>query len=326
MNNTELHPLIIGRARYETSKDKVGTEHAASPDLLQNLNHYIPIATSDAHTAYTLLQLPWLKQHGKIPSSRQVAKDLDDSQLLMDHEHLAELRRAEVRPGQNMHPRATWDTTPTTVTTPDPLQVGQPAQVHSFKTSVGCTLSQTQQPPQTTPPQEPKPTGHTTAGPTSQPTGLPHRKHLTGKQRRHPKLASAPSLRSTAQATQRTIEQTLQQHRVMQSTPKPTATQPSHTTAHDEQPDVTTLRPTTEPTPPHSLQTRTLKALTLNVRGITGKEMDVAVLIQKYDPDICILTETRHTEGNKRIRALKHKMNMQQYQLWHTLQKVNAAT
>ena len=72
MYNTELHPLIIGRAQYVTSKDKVGEEHAASLELLQNLNHYIPIATSDAHTAYTLMQLPWLKQHGTAPRRLQI--------------------------------------------------------------------------------------------------------------------------------------------------------------------------------------------------------------------------------------------------------------
>jgi exonuclease III len=78
-------------------------------------------------------------------------------------------------------------------------------------------------------------------------------------------------------------------------------------------------------TPPHQ-NPRLLTALTLNVRGISGKELDVTALVQQHDPDICILTETRHTTGNKRIRTLKHKTGLQHYQLHHSVHTANHAT
>ena len=80
MYSSEVHPLIIGRANYVTSIDKVGDEHTAGPVLLQQLNHYIPVATSDAHTAFTLMQLPWLKQQGLTERHKHMAAAIDDNQ------------------------------------------------------------------------------------------------------------------------------------------------------------------------------------------------------------------------------------------------------
>ena len=217
MYNTELHPLIIGRAQYVTSKDKVGKEHAASLELLQNLNHYIPIATSDAHTAYTLMQLPWLKQHGTAPRRLQIATDMDESQLLMDHEHLAELRMSTALPEHNEQPHVAQEGTPTPETTPqrqnapDPHQDDQPTQLREDERNVKHKPNQVRQPAHNTPTQGPDQTKIPTYDPTSRLTGPTHRRHMTNKQRRHLRNRRVSSTHSTVQATQRTIEQTLQQ-------------------------------------------------------------------------------------------------------------------